>query len=69
MRTKIVASATAASVLLMNVAGATSHQSLLQSSEQTRAAPVAVADITASAKRPLVADITASAKRPLFTAA
>ena len=69
MRTKIVASATAAGVLLMNVAAATSQRSPAQSSENARAVPVVVADIAASAKRPLMADIAASAKRPLITAA
>lgn len=65
MRTKIVASATAASILLMNVAAATGQQPA-QSSEEAKAVPVVVADVAMSAKRPLLADVAMSAKRPLM---
>ncbi|HEY7641346.1 MAG TPA: hypothetical protein VH814_16575 [Steroidobacteraceae bacterium] len=62
MRTKIVASATAASVLLMNLAAA----SQVQSSEEATVTPATVADIAMSAKRPMLTDIAMSAKRPMF---
>lgn len=51
MRTRIVASAAAATVLLMNVAGA-SPPLQAQSSNEVKA--MALADIAASAKRPLI---------------
>jgi hypothetical protein len=64
MRTKIVASATAASVLLM---AASASQPEAQRSQEVKMVPVVVADIAMSAKRPLLTDIAMSAKRPLLT--
>jgi hypothetical protein len=68
MRTKIVASATAAGVLLMNVA-ASPGQPPASGAQEAQVAPVAVADNSANMKRPLVADLSTSLKRPMIAVA
>jgi hypothetical protein len=69
MRTKIVASATAAGVLLMNVA-TVAGQLPASGSQETQVAPVVVvADNCANMKRPLVADLSTSLKRPMIAVA
>jgi hypothetical protein len=68
MRTKIVASATAAGVLLMNVA-ATAGQPPVREGQEAQVAPVTLADNSSCLKRPLVADLSTSLKRPMIAAA
>jgi hypothetical protein len=68
MRTRIVASATAAGVLLMNVA-ATAGQAPTASGQDAQVAPVMLADLSGSLKRPLVADLSTSLKRPMIAVA
>jgi hypothetical protein len=68
MRTKIVASATAAGVLLMNVA-TTAGQPPVPRGQEAQIAPMVVADNSANMKRPLVADLSTSLKRPMIAVA
>jgi hypothetical protein len=68
MRTKIVASATAAGVLLMNVA-ATTGQPPVGRGQELQVTPVTLADNSSCTKRPLVADLTTSLKRPMIAVA
>jgi hypothetical protein len=67
MRTRIVASATAASVLLMNVAAA--GRSPVEVSQEAKVAPAIFADASQNMKRPLVADISNNVKRPMIAVA